>query len=490
MSRVSIKYHFSNTIKGQSGCRAHSGAAKVQNPNALETLIRNDLDVGQDGYLHVLWLLGAGTSPYSHEPRLYVGAYACPERVPMFCASAVEWVSNGSDAKVNFDNFLVQYQRGKLRQINDYGSPFAFAPAIAYGFTIAGLNSNSDEYLNKYTSKELQTGEFDISLSTGLEMFDFGSRFYDPQLGVWFTPDPAEQFHNPYLGIGNNPVVYVDPDGEFILTALAISGLLLTDVGYDIQKAVAPVAAHIDLNFGSHANGIGLDVSVGLPQALPVNYRYDIGATYYFNRPGGYGDGWQIRNGAEWGFVLPGLQVQYGGMRYRDYSGGELLADQVVHTAQIGSPLFNVAYSNDTDDSFPWAKYVPLIPDLKKGGPPSNDRYRTASGRIRAGLFETGFFLHTGEAEAFGRVDTDGDGIRETRAFTGGNINDSKRSNGIAYFGFGGFRVGWDSEGVRNFLQNRVAHDGWSPQPLNGSRYPYVLPTDRDSRFVFQFGVF
>ncbi|MCA1763274.1 MAG: hypothetical protein LC664_09825 [Flavobacteriales bacterium] len=52
MSGVIIKYHFSNTIKGQSGCRTHSGAAKVQNPNALETLIRNDLDVGQDGYLH------------------------------------------------------------------------------------------------------------------------------------------------------------------------------------------------------------------------------------------------------------------------------------------------------------------------------------------------------------------------------------------------------------------------------------------------------
>ncbi|MCA1763273.1 MAG: hypothetical protein LC664_09820 [Flavobacteriales bacterium] len=112
----------------------------------------------------------------------------------------------------------MQYQRGKLRQINDY---------YPYGLTIAGLNSNSDEYLNKYTSKELQTGEFDSSLSTGLEMFDFGSRFYDPQLGVWFTPDPAEQFHNPYLGIGNNPVMYVDPDGEFVFTSAVIVGAMI-----------------------------------------------------------------------------------------------------------------------------------------------------------------------------------------------------------------------------------------------------------------------
>ena len=51
-------------------------------------------------------------------------------------------------------------------------------------------------------------------------MFDFGSRFYDPQLGVWFTPDPAEQFHNPYLAMGNNPVMYVDPDGEMVIGLL------------------------------------------------------------------------------------------------------------------------------------------------------------------------------------------------------------------------------------------------------------------------------
>jgi len=32
----------------------------------------------------------------------------------------------------------------------------------------------------------------------------------------WFTPDPAEQFANPHLAMGYNPVMYVDPDGEFV----------------------------------------------------------------------------------------------------------------------------------------------------------------------------------------------------------------------------------------------------------------------------------
>ncbi len=41
----------------------------------------------------------------------------------------------------------------------------------------------------------------------------FYARFYAPALARWFTPDPAAQFHNPYLAMANNPVRYTDPSG-------------------------------------------------------------------------------------------------------------------------------------------------------------------------------------------------------------------------------------------------------------------------------------
>src|SRR5690606_14454635 len=152
-----------------------SCAKRVTDPNALEELIAEEIPIEADGYLHA-------------------------------------YVSNGSASPVTFDNFLVTYIRGKTRQINHY---------YPYGLSIDGLD-HSDEYLNKYTSKELQTGEFDSALSSGLEMYDFHARFYDPQVGRWFTPDPAAQFHNPYLAMGNNPLMHVDPDGVLVFVTAPV----------------------------------------------------------------------------------------------------------------------------------------------------------------------------------------------------------------------------------------------------------------------------
>ncbi len=41
----------------------------------------------------------------------------------------------------------------------------------------------------------------------------FQLREYDPVIGRWLVPDPYRQFASPYVGIGNNPIAYVDPDG-------------------------------------------------------------------------------------------------------------------------------------------------------------------------------------------------------------------------------------------------------------------------------------
>ncbi|NET23894.1 MAG: hypothetical protein F6K07_33465 [Okeania sp. SIO1H5] len=64
-----------------------------------------------------------------------------------------------------------------------------------------------------------------------------GARFYDPELGLWLTPDPAGQFHNPYA-YGGDPVNYIDPDGEFlILTAILVGAALGGYGGFKIADS-------------------------------------------------------------------------------------------------------------------------------------------------------------------------------------------------------------------------------------------------------------
>ena len=46
---------------------------------------------------------------------------------------------------------------------------------------------------------------------TGKEAFQL--RLWDARIGRWLTTDPAKQYASPYLGMGNNPMNKIDPDG-------------------------------------------------------------------------------------------------------------------------------------------------------------------------------------------------------------------------------------------------------------------------------------
>jgi RHS repeat-associated protein len=80
-----------------------------------------------------------------------------------------------------------------------------------HGSVMPGRNfTSSPGYRNGYQ------GEFaEHSAETGWEEFDL--RMYDSNLGRWFAPDPYEEFHSPYLAMGNDPVNLIDPDGGKIL---------------------------------------------------------------------------------------------------------------------------------------------------------------------------------------------------------------------------------------------------------------------------------
>ncbi len=99
---------------------------------------------------------------------------------------------------------------GNVRAVvgrNAQGQPMAMTSATDYypfGMPMPNRKITNEPYRYAYQGQELDP-------ETGKEAFQL--RLWDSRIGRWLTTDPYGQFNSPYLGMGNNPVRFIDPDG-------------------------------------------------------------------------------------------------------------------------------------------------------------------------------------------------------------------------------------------------------------------------------------
>ena len=124
-------------------------------------------------------------------------------RLAVYIYTATE---SNTNVDIYFDDFDIQVEQTHIVAGNDY-YPFGL-PIVERSYEKQDYRY---DYQSAYSEKDDETGwnSFQLRKYACPDAKQFGNA----RIGRWISPDPYGQFASAYVGMGNNPVSGVDPDG-------------------------------------------------------------------------------------------------------------------------------------------------------------------------------------------------------------------------------------------------------------------------------------
>ncbi|MCK9451809.1 MAG: polymorphic toxin type 23 domain-containing protein [Bacteroidales bacterium] len=381
----------------------------------------------------------------------------------------------------------------------------------------------------------------------GFQLINMNGRMYDPVVSRMLAPDnyvqtpDFSQNFNRYSYCFNNPLKYTDPDGEWagwddaivggigFVYGYVSYGLSNGDWGWNAVGAGAIGAGTFLLGYysggatsaGSVANIASTAGMQGSANTMALGYGANMVAASAvssfmpsLNMPINDNVSLSVSPAIMFGSVQKGIgfnvsgTFQYEGfsatlgtrfMSYGSNYGGGGVEGMEYWALGYDNGTSGISYSSSYYSSGGTSQQLGAFSirhndfaltyqnDYMFGLPADGgDRYRTAAAQLSWGKFSAGVNLFTGDPGLNGANRQtemiDGKATYKTNRF---GDNPNKYRAGVGYVGYGNMRFGRNSEGIRNHVQNKFAHD-----LMMGGKSPYFKVLDIQPTNYFSVGTY